>query len=151
MSKRAIARRLLDTLALHEAGVLLKREALRRQRPRASRSTIDRAIADWLADQPASGDLVVAAADSIVVLGCRLRVAKIGHLIALKLLARDDKKRPQDVVDLRALARVATAREWQRARAAVALIEKRGFARRRDLSAALERLRRSTAPGRVRR
>ncbi|HEV7554708.1 MAG TPA: nucleotidyl transferase AbiEii/AbiGii toxin family protein [Kofleriaceae bacterium] len=95
---------------------------------------------------------VVSAADSIVVLDRRLRVAKIGHLIALKLLARDDETRPQDAIDLRALARVATARERQRARAAVALIEKRGFARRRNLAAALERRRKATsAPGHVRR
>jgi hypothetical protein len=85
---------------------------------------------------------IVGAAESMTVLGQHVRVATIGHLIALKLLARDDKLRPQDRVDLQALAAVATAREWRRAATAVALIESRGFARRRKLGVALERLRR---------
>jgi hypothetical protein len=84
---------------------------------------------------------IVAAAEAMTVLGHSVRVAMVGHLIALKLLARDDKLRPQDRVDLRALAAVATAREWRRAATAVGLIESRGFARRRKLVVALERLR----------
>jgi hypothetical protein len=34
-------------------------------------------------------------------------VARIGHLMALKVLARDDRRRPQDFDDLRALRREA--------------------------------------------
>ena len=84
---------------------------------------------------------LVTAADRMIVLGRRVAVATVGHLIALKLLARDDEHRPQDRVDLRALSVVATEREWRRAATAVKLIEKRGFARKRDLQAALVRLR----------
>lgn len=64
-------------------------------------------------------------------------VAQVGHLIAMKLVSRDDTTRPQDRGDLLALARVADAEEWARAEAAVRLIEARGYARKRDLQAAL--------------
>jgi predicted nucleotidyltransferase len=74
-----------------------------------------------------------------------LPVAAVGHLIALKLLAVDDRARPQDAVDLRALARVAGAGELDVARRAVAQIEDRGYHRGRDLAAALEDLVRRAA------
>lgn len=60
-------------------------------------------------------------------------VARVGHLIALKVLSRDDEKRPQDLVDLRALLKVASDPELNDARKACALIASRGYARRRDL------------------
>ena len=75
--------------------------------------------------------------------GLRLPIATTGHLIALKLLARDDLKRPQDLADLRALAQVATSTDYQTAREAAWLISSRGFARGRDLTAALEDLERT--------
>lgn len=65
-------------------------------------------------------------------------VAQIGHLVALKLLARDDRTRPQDAIDLRALSGVVTDREIDRARRATGAITTRGFARGRDLGALLE-------------
>ena len=40
-----------------------------------------------------------------------IRVARTGHLIALKLLSRDDVERPQDIADLRALLRSAPREE----------------------------------------
>ncbi len=43
-----------------------------------------------------------------------LRVASVGDLIALKVLARDDRHRPQDGADLRALFGVADANELAR-------------------------------------
>jgi predicted nucleotidyltransferase len=67
-----------------------------------------------------------------------LPVARVGHLIALKLLARDDRTRPQDQQDLRALSEVADDAEVRRARDAIGLIDERGFARGRDLRKALE-------------
>jgi predicted nucleotidyltransferase len=83
---------------------------------------------------------VAAAADSLEVLpGLRVPVATAGHLIALKLLARDDRTRPQDRVDLVALVAGATPADVAEARAAIALIEHRGFNRGRDLAADLER------------
>lgn len=67
--------------------------------------------------------------------GLSMRVAATGHLIALKVLSRDDVTRPQDLVDLRALLRVASEAELDRARRALALIAARGFHRGRTLIA----------------
>ena len=84
---------------------------------------------------------VAAEAEPIEVLpGLDIPVAQVGHLIALKLLARDDATRPQDAGDLRVLIGVASEAELGRAREAVNLIETRGFARDRDLVADLEAL-----------
>jgi hypothetical protein len=69
-----------------------------------------------------------------------LPVATVGHLIALKILARDDTTRPQDLADLRALLAVASPADMAMARESVALIEARGFNRRRALRGALEEL-----------
>jgi predicted nucleotidyltransferase len=66
-------------------------------------------------------------------------VATIGHLVALKLLARDEA-RPQDDADLKALVGVAGPEDLALARDAVNLIHQRGFARGRNLSAALAEL-----------
>jgi hypothetical protein len=77
---------------------------------------------------------VVAAAESIEVLpNLTMGVARVGHLIALKVLSRDDVTRPQDLVDLRALLRVASLDELTRARDSLALIAVRGYHRDRDL------------------
>ncbi|CAN5281983.1 nucleotidyl transferase AbiEii/AbiGii toxin family protein [soil metagenome] len=71
-----------------------------------------------------------------VLAGFTVSVATTGHLIALKLLARDDRSRPADADDLRALRMVAGERDWAQARAALALIRERGYERGRDLAAA---------------
>jgi hypothetical protein len=63
----------------------------------------------------------------------------------MKLISRDDERRPQDYQDLRQLSKVADAVEWARAAEAVQLITERGFARRRDLRAALEQWRASSS------
>ena len=84
---------------------------------------------------------VVANADDLeIVPGTSLRVASIGDLIALKLLAVDDA-RPTDRVDLDSLASVAQHDDWAVATRSVALIEERGFARGRDLSVGLAAIR----------
>jgi len=72
--------------------------------------------------------------------GLRVPVASAGHLIALKLLSRDDRTRPQDRIDLGALLRVGTPADLDEARDGVALIHARGFQRDRDLSRDLEQL-----------
>ena len=51
----------------------------------------------------------------------RMGVAQTGHLIALKVLSRDDVKRPQDIADLRALLAVASSAELARARKSLSL------------------------------
>jgi len=72
--------------------------------------------------------------------GLRVSVAGISHLIALKILARDDRTRPQDRVDLVGLLGRADARVIAAVREALALITQRGFHRGRDLAADLEAL-----------
>lgn len=68
----------------------------------------------------------------------RVPVALRADLIALKLLARDDARRPQDRLDLHALLTRAGPDELAITRTALSLITKRGFHRNRDLQAALE-------------
>jgi predicted nucleotidyltransferase len=81
---------------------------------------------------------IVAAAEPLEIAnGAQVEVAQVGHLIAMKLIARDDKLRPQDRADLLALSKVADEVEWARAEAAVRLVEERGFQRARNLVAAL--------------
>ena len=63
---------------------------------------------------------------------CSVYGAEAGNL-ALKVLARDDVRRPQDIIDLRALVRTASADELARAKRALALIRSRGYHRGRDL------------------
>lgn len=65
-------------------------------------------------------------------------VATVGHLLALKILARDDRVRPQDLDDIRALLREATATDLATAREALRSITSRGFARDRALVDQLE-------------
>jgi predicted nucleotidyltransferase len=77
---------------------------------------------------------VVAEADAIELLpGLTVKVACIAHLIALKVLSRDDERRPQDLVDLRALLRMATPDDVSRAHEALSVITARGYHRGRDL------------------
>jgi hypothetical protein len=93
---------------------------------------------------------IVAAAESLQVLPrLRLPVARAGHLIAMKVLSQD-RNRPQDHDDARALLRIAPAAEQRRARAALALITRRGFARGHDLERRWQRLVRDV-PGRAHR
>jgi hypothetical protein len=84
---------------------------------------------------------VVSAAEPLeLVPELTIAVATAGHLIALKVLSRDDVSRPQDVTDIRALLRVASAAELARAHEAVALITARGYNRGRDLPLELNKL-----------
>jgi predicted nucleotidyltransferase len=64
-------------------------------------------------------------------------VARVHHLIALKVLARDDRSRPQDAADLRQLIRTCQEGDLALAGESVRLIERRGFNRARDLTGAL--------------
>jgi predicted nucleotidyltransferase component of viral defense system len=80
-------------------------------------------------------------ADTLEILrGLRVPVASVEHLLALKLLSRDNRTRPQDQVDLVELLRVAGPADLEGARRAVSLIHERGFQRDRDLPRDLERL-----------
>ena len=99
------------------------------------------AIVDLLFASSGIEDEVVRAAERILVVpGLTLPVARVAHLIALKLLARDDRHRPQDWDDLRALIAVATEKDRDDARGAVRLIAGRGYARGRNLEADLDEI-----------
>jgi hypothetical protein len=99
------------------------------------------AIVDLLFASSGIEDEIVRAAESTEIMkGVRVPLARIGHLLALKVLARDDARRPQDIADIRALLTVADGREIDRAREALALVSQRGFARGRDLEAELDAL-----------
>lgn len=77
---------------------------------------------------------VVDGAERLEVLpGMSVPVAGAGHLVALKLLARDDATRPQDAADLVALRPVLTERDRADLDEAVRLVVQRGYARGRDL------------------
>ncbi|CAN5639038.1 nucleotidyl transferase AbiEii/AbiGii toxin family protein [soil metagenome] len=67
--------------------------------------------------------------------GILVPVARVPHLMALKLLARDDQTRPQDHADLVRLRSVANAADRARLAELVALIVARGYHRSRDLVA----------------
>lgn len=85
---------------------------------------------------------VVAAATLVdVTRTLRLPVASIGHLIALKVLSRNDDTRPQDIIDLRNLLQEATDDDLAVAEEALALITERGYHRDKDLRAEYERVR----------
>ena len=86
---------------------------------------------------------VVAAAEQLeVVKQIILPVARVGHLIALKLLSVAPG-RETDHSDLRNLAHVADEVEWQWAHDAVRLVVERGYSRDRDLESDLQKLRRA--------
>jgi predicted nucleotidyltransferase len=78
---------------------------------------------------------IVREAEQLAVLeDVAVRVATRAHLIALKVLARDDRHRPQDWDDLRALLADATESDVTAAQEALATIEHRGYNRGRSLA-----------------
>jgi predicted nucleotidyltransferase len=79
-------------------------------------------------------EIVSASSPLAIVRGLDVDVAQRGHLVALKLLARDDDRRP-----LLALLRGIDPTELSRAREGIVLIAQRGFDRGKDLHAELER------------
>lgn len=86
-------------------------------------------------------EIVRASEPAEVGAGLVANVAAVGHLIAMKLVSRDAKRRPRDQQDLVELAKVADELEWKRAETAVELIRQRGFSRGRDLHAGLAEIR----------
>ena len=72
--------------------------------------------------------------------GLIVPIARIGHLLAQKVLSRDDESRPQDIADIRALLAEASAQDLAMARSALTLIVRRGFSRQRDVVEEFERL-----------
>lgn len=85
-------------------------------------------------------EVVEGASTTEVFPGIHMPVASRAHLIALKLLARDDRERPQDYDDLCALLRDASDADLTEARRSIVLIAQRGFHRKRDLEGSLNEL-----------
>lgn len=84
---------------------------------------------------------IVAEAETLeVVPGVRLPTARVGHLMALKVLSVAPG-RETDAMDLRSLAAIATDDDWRDADDAARLISARGFDRGRDLAGAVADLR----------
>lgn len=83
---------------------------------------------------------IVAEAERLeVVKGALLPVARVGHLIALKVLA-DQSDRPQDRPDAIALLGAASSTDRELARASLERIERLGFHRGKDLQLKLQQL-----------
>lgn len=83
-------------------------------------------------------EICLAAENLLVFPGLSVPVATIFHLIALKVLSRDDRTRPQDAGDLRQLIVNAAPADLELAITAAQLIEHRGFNRERNLTALVE-------------
>ncbi len=74
-----------------------------------------------------------------VIEGLRVPVARVGHLLALKVLAAK-AQRPRDVEDIRHLLKVASTEDLELARESLDLITQRGFDRDKDLQEELAKL-----------
>lgn len=102
----------------------------------------DAAVVDLLFASSGIEREIVAEAELLEVFaGLPVHVARNGHLIALKVLSRDDDQRPQDRMDLRALLAVASLDEIERADRSLALIAARGYHRGKDVMAEWRALR----------
>ena len=100
-----------------------------------------RFVADLLFASSGLEPEVVRDAERLEVLpGIFVPTARLGHLVAMKVLARDDRTRPQDRADALALLRIATEGDLALARDAVRHIEKIGFHRGKNLVAELDAL-----------
>jgi hypothetical protein len=83
---------------------------------------------------------VAARAEPLEVLrGVNMPVAVLSDLVAMKVPSRDDGRRPQDAIDLRALLTVARPQDVSAARSALAEVHARGFARGKRLGDELDR------------
>ena len=70
--------------------------------------------------------------------GINVRIASTPSLIAMKTLAADWNRRPQDVLDIQQLLEVATPIEIAETRRLLDLITERGYNRNKDLQKDLD-------------
>lgn len=141
MEAEALIRRLRE--GGYEVTALVEQDAVGRLATvrLAVEGDVDGPVLDLLFASSGIERELVADAEPIELLpGLTVKVARIEHLIALKVLSRDDERRPQDLVDLRALIRTATTGELDLAREALRLITTRGFHRKRELLPQLDAL-----------
>jgi len=110
----------------------------------APRTTRPEVMVDLLFASSGIEAEIVALAQSLEVLpGLEIPVAKVGHLLALKILASSER-RPRDFEDARHLLKVASIEDLNLAQESLDLIARRGFDREKDLHGELARLLDST-------
>lgn len=83
-------------------------------------------------------EIAAAALTTELVPGLVVPLATRAHLVALKVLSRDPRRRPQDDMDLRRLLDGISPAEIGSARAALDLIAARGFGRGKNLQSELD-------------
>jgi predicted nucleotidyltransferase len=134
----ALQSRGYSTIAAIEQEAVRRLSTVRLLPPAGGRSGV---VIDLLFASSGIEPEVVRAAEKLeIIAGLVAPVARTGHLMALKVLARDDRSRPQDLDDIRALLAEARPEDLAEARAALHLIEARGFQRGRRLSEDFESL-----------
>lgn len=129
--------------AFHVAAVVEQPATGRLAPARLSRSDgdPDDAVVDLLFASSGIEPEVVAAAELVELFpGLDAPIARIGHLLALKVLARDDETRPQDLIDLRALLAEANSSDLATAHDSLTLITERGYHRGKNLRADFDAL-----------
>lgn len=115
------------------------RDRLATARFRLLRGAESAAFVDLLFASSGIEPEVVEAADHLQILpAMAMPVAQRGHLLALKTLAHDERRRPQDRLDIMALLAVANDGDVRLAQEACALITSRGFHRDKDLRTELD-------------
>ena len=118
--------RALASRGYHVATVLEHTGAARLATVRL-RAPDDRVLVDLLFAASGIEVEIVAAAQPLEILpALRVPDARTGHLIAMKLLAMDARRRPQDADDIRALLAVAAAAERRLVTTAIAAITTAG-------------------------
>ena len=85
-------------------------------------------------------EIVEGARQTEIFPGVTAPVASRGHLLALKILARDDRGRPHDYDDLLRLLEEASSADLEQARQALRRISDRGYDRGRELLRSFEDL-----------
>ena len=80
-------------------------------------------------------EIVAAAATLEILARLCVPVATREHLLAMKVLAHDEKRRPQDRIDIAALLKHTSAAEIERVRQHLQTITARGYAGKKDLLA----------------
>lgn len=138
------AERIVNSLSKHgfRIDVVVEQDTKKRLAMTRLISSDDTSIDLLIASSGIEAEVVAEAESLEVVKQVILPVARVGHLIALKLLSVAPG-RETDHSDLRNLAQVADEVEWQRAQSAVRLMVERGYARARDLESDLKNLRRA--------
>lgn len=124
----------------YRIGALIEQEAVGRLATLRLLSPVldhqPRVVVDVLVGSSGIESEIAAAATPLEIFpGLIVPVAGIPDLIALKMLARDDERRPQDLVDLKALLNEASLQDRREAERLLDLIEQRGFHRNRSLVA----------------